>query len=133
MSFIGFFTNAQTVTDSIPSYTITITIPNVVNDEGSILAGLHNTETFMKGPGVQNLQSEIKDGKVTLIFKNVPAGEYAILAMHDKNDNKQMDMENGMPQEDYGMTGTPNAFGPPVFSDAKFTLKDKNLEFLIRF
>tara|TARA_R110002049_G_scaffold293156_4_gene478030 strand:- start:11507 stop:11908 length:402 start_codon:yes stop_codon:yes gene_type:complete len=133
MLLIGFFTNAQTENDTIQSYTITVTIPNVVNDDGSVLIGLHNSETFMKGPGVQNLQSEIKDGKVTFVFKKVPTGEYAIMAMHDKNDNKQMDMENGMPQEDYGMTGTPNTFGPPVFNDAKFTVKDKDLEFTIRF
>lgn len=116
------------------TYNITITIDNVVNDNGSVLAGLHNVETFMKGKGVQNLQSTIKDGKITLVFKDVKPGEYAILAMHDKNNNKQMDREaNGMPTEDYGISGSSTPYGPPSFNDAKFTVTDKDLEFAIRF
>ncbi len=113
---------------------ITVTIDNVVSDEGKVLISLHTTETFMKGPGIQNLESEIKEGKVTLTFENVPSGTYAILALHDANENNQMDyQDNGMPLEGYGMSGNEMIMGPPVFEDAKFEVAKENLEFNIRF
>jgi uncharacterized protein (DUF2141 family) len=113
---------------------ITITIDNITSDEGMVLAGLHTEETFMKGQGVQNLQSSIKNGKVTLTFTNVTPGEYAISAMQDTNGNNRMDFEaNGMPKESYGMSGNDMTMGPPSFNSAKFTVADKDLDMNIRF
>jgi len=41
----------------------------------------------MKGKGIMNLQSEIENGKIHVTFNNVLPGKYAILALHDANDN----------------------------------------------
>ncbi|MEP0211694.1 MAG: DUF2141 domain-containing protein [Cellulophaga sp.] len=91
--------NAQSETEA-KTFTITITIDNVLNDDGTVMAGLHTSETFMRGMGLQNKITTIENGKVTIVFKDIVAGEYAILAMHDENNNKQMDREaNGMPKE----------------------------------
>jgi uncharacterized protein (DUF2141 family) len=114
--------------------TITVTIDNVTSDEGKVLMSLHTSETFMKGKGVKDAETEIKDGKVTITFKNVLPGEYAILAMHDANDNKRMDFEeNGMPKESFGMSNNVMVMGPPQYDDAKFKVADKDLELNIRF
>lgn len=113
---------------------ITVVIDNVTSNEGKVLISLHTTDTFMKGPGIANLESEIKDGKVSLTFENIAPGTYAIMAMHDANDNKRMDYEaNGMPKERYGMSGNDMSFGPPSFEMAKFEASDEDLEFNIRF
>ena len=113
---------------------ITVTIHQISNNNGQVLVSLHTQDTFMKDPGIQNLKSTIADGKVRLSFENVPAGEYAILAMHDENDNGTMDFEsNGMPIESYGMSGNDMTMGPPTFSSAKFTVTDTDLEFNIQF
>lgn len=113
---------------------ITVTINNVTSDQGKVLAGLHTSETFMKGPGVQNLESAIENGKVVLTFTNVTPGTYAIMAMHDANDNKRMDYEaNGMPKESYGMSGNDMTMGPPNFTSAQFEVGIEDLEFTIRF
>jgi uncharacterized protein (DUF2141 family) len=113
---------------------ITVTIDNVLSNEGKVLLSLHTTDTFMKGPGIQNLESTIIDGKVSFTFENVAKGEYAIMALHDANDNKQMDFQtNGMPKESYGMSGNEMSFGPPNFGDAKFEIKDEDVSFIIRF
>ncbi len=113
---------------------ITITIDNITSDEGKVLAGLHTEDTFMKGQGLQNLQSAIKDGKITLTFTNVAPGDYAIMAMHDANGNNRMDYQsNGMPKESYGMSGNDMAMGPPTFNSAKFTVGNEDLEMNIRF
>ena len=95
---------------------------------------LHSSETFMKGNGIMDAETEIKDGKVTITFENVQPGDYAIMALHDENDNKRMDFrENGMPLESYGMSNNVMSFGPPQYDDAKFTVEDKDLELDIRF
>lgn len=113
---------------------ITVTIDNVTSDKGKVLMSLHTSETFMKGKGIMDAETEIKDGKVTITFENVLPGEYAILAMHDANDNKRMDFqENGMPTESFGMSNNVMAMGPPQYDDAKFKVEGENLELNIRF
>lgn len=114
--------------------TITVTIDNVLSDEGKVLVSLHTAETFMKGAGIQNLESTIENGKVIFTFNNVANGSYAIMALHDANDNKKMDFEtNGMPKESYGMSGNEMSFGPPTFADAKFEINNEDVTFAIRF
>ncbi len=127
---IGFTSTAQDAKGA----TVTVTIENVLSDGGHILAGLHTADTFMKGMGVNNAMKPAKAGEVTLTFENVEPGTYAIMVMHDANDNKQMDMDaNGMPMENYGMTGDANPYGPPTFDGAKFEATGEDQEFRIRF
>lgn len=126
--------NAQTETKMTSNgQNITVTIKNIKNNKGSVLLGLHTKDTFMKGPGIKNLKSKIENGQVTVTFTNVEAGTYAIMVMHDENDNKRMDFENGMPLESYGMSNNPMSYGPPQYSDAKFEVTDEDLEFNIIF
>lgn len=114
--------------------TITVIIENVLSDGGTILASLHTTDTFMKAPGVLHTSTPAKKGEVMLSFDNVQPGTFAIMVIHDANDNKLMDIEtNGMPKESYGTTGDINLFGPPIFNNAKFQITDLDQEFKIRF
>ncbi len=113
---------------------INISIDNVSSNEGKVILSLHSIDTFMKAPGIQTLESTIENGKVSFTFKNVPAGTYAIMALHDVNENGAMDFEDsGMPKESYGMSGNDMSFGPPTFSGAKFEVTDTELDFDIRF
>ncbi|MGW9686718.1 DUF2141 domain-containing protein [Flagellimonas sp. 2504JD1-5] len=114
--------------------TIEVSIDNVLSDDGKVLVSLHTENTFMKGPGIQNLESNIENGKVSFTFQNVPEGTYAIMALHDANGNKRMDFEsNGMPKESYGLSGNDMSYGPPNFETAKFKVEGENLKFNIRF
>jgi len=125
-----FTTFAQDKTEGI---TITVTTDNFLNNEGKAMYALHTTDTFMRGPGIQNVETAIEDGKVTITFKNVPTGEYAIMLLHDKNENHKMDFDaSGMPKESYGMSGNDMSVGPPQFSLAKFTVEKEDLTFNIR-
>jgi uncharacterized protein (DUF2141 family) len=113
--------------------TITVTIENITNNNGHVILSLHTEDSFMKGEGIQMEKSEIIDGHVTVTFNNVEAGAYAIMALHDENDNNIMDFEDtGMPKESYGMSNNPAIYGPPQFSSAKFDLKE-DLELKIQF
>ena len=94
------FTNAQ---EAKTGQTITVNIDKLQSEAGHILVSLHTENTFMKGNGIKDAKSKIVDGKVTVTFENIAAGTYAILVLHDINDNNQMDFEpNGMPKESFG-------------------------------
>lgn len=114
--------------------TIKVIINNVPNNKGNVAMALHTQNTFMKADPVKAKTSKIENNIVTLTFENVTPGEYAILANHDANSNGKMDFrENGMPLESYGASNNVMNFGPPQFSDAKFTVENKDLELNIRF
>ena len=123
--------HAQTETKG---QTINVTIDNVKNNNGSVIMSLHSADTFMKTEGIQSASSKIEGNKVIITFKNVIPGEYAIMGIHDENDNKQMDFElNGMPKESYGMSNNPMSFGPPQFNEAKFQVSNEDITMTIRF
>jgi len=129
-ALIGFTSNAQ----SDSGATVTVIIENVLSDGGTILGGLHTADTFMKGEGVLSAMAPAVAGEVSLTFENVEAGTFAIMVMHDANDNKQMDMEpNGMPKESYGTSGEMNMYGPPSFETSKFEVTGEDQEIRIRF
>ncbi|MEM8999204.1 MAG: DUF2141 domain-containing protein [Bacteroidota bacterium] len=113
---------------------ISVSITNVLSDKGKVMVSLHTIDTFMKEPGIQNLESAIDNGTVSVTFTDVPAGTYAIMALHDANENNRMDFdENGRPKESYGMSGNEMTMGPPTFETAKFEVTDTALTFEIRF
>ena len=63
-----------------------------------------------------------------IIIDEIPHGDYAISIIHDKNQNKKMDMK-WFPYPHPGeLSGTSNnataTIGPPSFADAKFSLKE---------
>jgi uncharacterized protein (DUF2141 family) len=112
---------------------ITATVVNVLTSEGKVGFALYNKDNFMKQP-IQAKKAKIVDGKSTVVFENVLAGEYAILCYHDKNNNDKMDFQpNGMPLESYGASNNVMNFGPPRFDDAKFKVSDKKVSLEIKF
>jgi len=121
-----------TLTFAQDGNTITVQVPNATSDKGTIEYGIYDQNTFMKAAPVFSASVEIKDGKAVAVFENVPAGEYAIMALHDLNGNGRMDFEsNGMPKEAYGMSNNSMSYGPPTWDDAKITL-DKDQEITIK-
>lgn len=106
---------------------IIVTVENIVSDEGKMRYGLYNKTNFMKKP-LQSVTAKINLQKSTVIFKNVPAGEYAIICYHDQNNNDKLDFSSqGIPLEDYGISNNKiNPYGPPIYKDAKFTVDDND-------
>ncbi|WP_417195903.1 DUF2141 domain-containing protein [Bizionia sp.] len=126
----SFISHAQ---DSLQTHTVSVTVENPLNAKGHVLIGLHTTDTFMKTEALQNRKVKVTDGKAIATFNNLKPGNYAVMVVHDENDNSRMDFEaNGMPKESYGMSNNPILMGPPNFNDAKFELK-ADTEISIRF
>ena len=114
--------------------TVTVTLDNVLNDKGNIIAALHSADTFMKDEGIKNAEVKATKGVMTITFEDVKPGEYAIMVLHDANENKRMDFQqNGMPLENYGTSNNVMAMGPPQFKDAKFEVTDKDVDLNIKF
>lgn len=131
---IGLFLALSVVVRGQEMFTIKVTVENATSDKGSVLFGLHNENTFMKAKELQGGATAIENGQCSFIFENVVPGTYAVIALHDANDNKRMDFEvTGMPKEDYAVSNNPMSFGPPRFSEAAFDLKDQDLELMLRF
>lgn len=113
--------------------TITVIIENVLSDKGKIQGALHTAETFMKGQGIGNQEMDAEKGEVTLTFPKVQKGSYALLLLHDTNENNRIDFDSsGMPIENYATSGE-TTFGPPSFGNSKFEVADEDMEFRIRF
>ncbi|EAS18766.1 hypothetical protein BBFL7_00586 [Flavobacteria bacterium BBFL7] len=104
--------------------TLTVTVPNATSDKGEMVFSLNTEETFMKTAPVASAAVVIKDGVATATFENLEQGEYAVIVLHDLNGNQRMDFKDGMPAENYNVSGGQMSFGPPVFGDAKFTLNE---------
>jgi uncharacterized protein (DUF2141 family) len=75
----------------------------------------------------QRVLGVIADGAAVCKF-DVPAGSYAIVAMHDENANGKLDTNLvGMPTEGYGASkGAQGAFGPK-YEDARFDYRGGSL------
>lgn len=120
--------------DTRTGVTLTITLENVLNDQGNILAALHTQDTFMKGPGTANYKAEAQKGEMTFTFNNVTPGTYGISVLHDQNSNQRMDYQsNGMPSEPYGMSGNDMSMGPPSFEAVSFEVGSTDQDIAIRF
>jgi uncharacterized protein (DUF2141 family) len=111
------------------TFTLKVTVNNASVDDGKMVYSLNTESQFMKSAPLQTASIEIKDGVATAVFENVPAGDYAVIVLHDKNANGKMDFStNGMPQEAYGTSNNPMSYGPPTWVDAKFTIaSDKEI------
>jgi len=75
-----------------------------------------------------------KADEVTVTFKGLAAGNYALAVYHDENGNREFDqIIFGIPLEGYGFSnGATVFFGPPDFEDAAVTLDEPAAEIAIR-
>ncbi len=117
------------------NHTITIEFTGMESDKGDLYVALYDKkEDFLK-KSIKGDIVEVKDKKATVIFKNIPEGEYAVSAFHDENDNKKMDTKIfGIPKEPIGISNDAKGFfGPPKYKDAKFTVNsDVSLSITIK-
>ena len=65
-------------------------------------------------------------GVVEITIPDLPAGDYAVVALHDENTNKQLDRNwLGVPVEQWGMSNNPPyRFSAPSFEAARFRLEE---------
>ena len=102
---------------------VVVTLTGVEARGGHALASLSTESTFMRGEGEYAARVAVASaGTLTLTFEDVAPGDYALMVMHDANDNGQFDMApSGMPDEGYAFSnGGAPLMGPPTFGMLKF-------------
>jgi len=102
--------------------TLTINFSGMNSNRGALFVGLYNNEVDFLKTHFKGAIIKITNKKATVVFKDLPDGEYSVSAFHDKNDNKKMDTNFiGIPKEPIGISNNAKGFmGPPKYKDAKF-------------
>jgi len=104
---------------------VTVIVTNLRNDRGVVRACLTNqAEKFPACDDPVRSFTAIGDASdtVTLTFRDVPPGRYAVALLHDENGNGKADRAAMMiPTEGFGFSRDAQVrFGPPRFREAAF-------------
>lgn len=122
----------------VHGFTLTVKLENLSSEKGLIQYLLFPSENGF--PDKEELS--LKKGSILiietsgeLVFKNLPAGTYAISLFHDENSNGKLDLNFvGIPKEDFGFSNNPKIyFGPPSFQKSSFVLdSDKTISIILK-
>jgi uncharacterized protein (DUF2141 family) len=122
------FVNAQ------KTATLTVNTSGFKNNDGKVKVGLYNSEgTFLKNTYL-SVAAQINDLNATVVFKNIPVGEYAVSIYHDENNSGVLEKGFfGIPKEDYAASNNAKGMmGPPKYEDAKFIVnKNETIEVVL--
>jgi len=106
---------------------LTVNISEVSQGKGHVMVGLYSgTEAFSAGKASFGSRVKASNEQEQVIFKDLPAGEYAIKIYQDENSNQKLDFNfMGIPKEGYGYSNNVGRFGRPAYQEAKFTVEEK--------
>ena len=98
---------------------LTVEVSGTRSTQGDVLAGLYaDGEQWLKKPF--RGERVAAGDRVVIVFRNLPAGRYALTVFHDENRNGKVDTNMmGMPTEPLGYSrDAKGTFGPAKFDDA---------------
>lgn len=107
---------------------LVVELKGIRSDAGSVLCGIHQKLPDVQFPdekgSVMSFKVRAREGTITLVFKDVPDGDYALTAYHDENGSGEIDRNAlGIPTEGYAFSNDAMGFmAPPTFEDAAVTV-----------
>ena len=102
--------------------TLELTIEGVQGNEGTLLLFVfadeasYNAFDYFNTVGYAELDAS--GPALTYTFPDLTAGPYVVSIFHDANGNQDLDMQNGIPIEGYGTSGTDDPYAMPSFAEA---------------
>lgn len=98
------------------------------NTKGHVLVSVFDNEKDFPENGknaIVNKKVKVTQKTHVITIEDLPAGEYAVVFLHDENGNQEMDTNFvGAPEEGYGASNDAvNTFSAPKYKDAKFILE----------
>jgi uncharacterized protein (DUF2141 family) len=95
--------------------------------QGQLMVALHRNETTFDNESATPFKYSIVkvvSSSTQVVFSGIPAGEYAVSLIHDKNNNKKLDINlMGIPIEPFGFSNNPRILtGPPRFQECSFNV-----------
>jgi uncharacterized protein (DUF2141 family) len=127
-SVLGFATMAHSVT-------LTIKVTDIAEAAGTVRLKLVDSKEGYAGSAkaidAQERAITSKDD-LSFTFKDVKAGTYAVMLMHDENNNGKLDSNIlGIPKEGYGFSNNPHVMRQPTFDETKFSVDAKDVSITI--
>ena len=110
---------------------LVIELKGIRSDEGQVLGGIHQKFPDVKFPDAKGSTASFRvaarEGTITVIFKDMPDGDYALTAFHDENKSGEIDRNAlGIPTEGYAFSNDAMGFmGPPSFEDTAVTVGEE--------
>lgn len=103
---------------------LTVEVLQARSTRGNVSAGLYADAKSWLGEPLQGQRTEAGE-RAVLVFRNLPAGRYALSVFHDENGNGKLDRNVvGMPTEAYGFSRDAQGhMGPASFDDAALNLQ----------
>lgn len=102
------------------------------SNDGDVKVSVFNAEKDWLEKPLHEYAIKIQDNKCELTVENIPYGEYAFSAVHDKNLNGKLDKTGFLPKEPYGFSNNAKGmFGPAKWKDAKLQVKSPVEEIII--
>lgn len=125
---LGFVAPALSVHAQEAAGSVNVKVSGFKGTEGIALVTLYDSEqSWLKVPkAVQVVRMKITGSSLSVEFKNVKPGTYAVSVIHDENKNNELDMRWlpwPKPKEGVGVSNDPdNKAGPPKWEAAKFAV-----------
>lgn len=122
---------ARTVDASARRLELTVQVTDIKHADGQLLIAVFDQENgFPKEiqKAITIAKASPKQPQVT--FKNLPAGNYAVVVVHDRNQNNQVDKNfMGIPNEPIGLSNytTIGLSNRPDFGKASFSMQQSGL------
>jgi uncharacterized protein (DUF2141 family) len=104
---------------------VKVVVSSISPATGTVEISLFDSaESFMIEPHLQQSGTAGEDGSFETEFVSLPEGEYAVVVVHDANDNGKLDSGFlGFGGESYGYSNNARSwFGRPDFEDAKIVV-----------
>ncbi len=105
--------------------------------KGEVEVSLYNDDkTFLRDKGaLVTKRQKVQNGKIQVVFEDIPFGAYAAVSYHDLNENHQFDRNFiGIPKEPVAVSRLyKKRFRKPCFQDAKIDFNRSNMVVKMRF
>jgi uncharacterized protein (DUF2141 family) len=104
---------------------LTIQVTDIRTADGVVKVSLLDSAAGWdnQAPPVAANGARPSGGEATIAFRDVKPGSYAVMVMHDENDNGSLDTNFiGMPKEGYGFSNNPDVMRRATFEEARFTV-----------
>ena len=129
---LGIFTIGSSMAQSTQEYSFSlhVEVDNFRNSKGVAQFALYNRDGTIPDEKLKRYFKkevrQIRDGKSSVTFKNLPKGTYAVTVHHDENSNKVIDKIFFYPKEGFGISNFSeiSLSNRPDFSKACFGLTE---------
>ncbi len=106
---------------------VTIEVSNIESAEGNLNVAIYDNAAGLKERSTHRAKRQpAAQGKMEILFKDMPAGEYGVMLFQDINGNNELDTNLlGIPTEPWSasLLGR-SVFGAPGWEDINFKLPE---------